>query len=123
DYGGVELVGLLTPRCEHALELLVQDSEARRVAGQAHAYGMRLACWNRDPVYRRSLSAVLLGIHGFGPSVDHIVVDAVLRVGWAIHAIEPMCIGLIAGEQEVRSALESHPASPIRGFVQFDRRR
>ena len=114
-HGRVELVRLPQPGGQGLVEVLPEGDGApfgrrarpgRSLGGEAQPHRRRLAGADRQPVVRRGLGAVPLGVHRLLATLDHVVVDAVLEVRARVRVVEVELgvVGRVLGEEQRRLA-------------------
>jgi hypothetical protein len=130
DDGRVELVGLLAARLERALKADAEGAGGgpvtwaeggRRDVAEPEGYQLALARVHGQAVVDRDLGALLLRVHGPILAVGDVVVDAVLDVRGPVgDAEDPLRVGLVLGEEEVRRPLAVEVSIPQVGIDRLD---
>src|SRR5204863_9722345 len=94
----------------------------RRGIGQAQTERRALARTEPQTMMDGRLGADTGGVDGGGPALDHVVVKRVFDVrGLVRHAVEPLAVALVLGEEELRRALGVEPVPAERGMLGLDR--
>src|SRR5215475_904570 len=90
--------------------------------GESKAYGNRLSSGHGDFVLGRRLGAGGFGVHGGFYPVHDVMVYAVFDVGRIILGIEKLAlVGLVLGEQQLRTSFAVKPAPAVVVMVELDR--
>src|SRR5215468_10980716 len=90
--------------------------------GEPEAYAKRLSGGHADLVLGRRLRACGFGVHGGFYPVHDIMVYAVFDVGKIIFGIEKLAlVGLVLGEQQLRTSFAVKPAPAVVVMVELDR--
>ena len=76
----------------------------RRATREPQPHDRAAASWHGQPVAGRALGTDAVGIDGVRP-LDHVVVDAVLRIPWAAYAEETRGVRFVVAEEQLGSAL------------------
>ena len=110
----IEFIGLRNPLIEGRLKLLVQQIRGGLLRCEAQAKHRPLAGRNIQPIIRGGLGARLRRIHRAGLAVNQVFVDPVLYKRRSIRrAVEPLAIGLVLSEEQLRRALADQPSLAV----------
>jgi len=121
---GIKLIRLALTNGEEAVETVEGGLRSLREinVSKSQTNGDGLPGGNLELVMRRGFRAFALGIYRASITVDNIVGDAVFHIRLSVgDSVQPLVVGLVFCEQQLRGALAYQPALAQSRVIQLDR--